>query len=263
MTEYELLSKDICDQCKKIGSDLITPCGNIECTARIHQECIKAQVEEGKNKCDRCDQPIIVTKTHKFKLETYCNKILMILIKSVLFVICAATPGLLIFGTSVSCDNVEYEKDHKSGWLVGLMITATLVAVPLSSAMVGHLLVGIFINDAYKEYNIRNNIRIMEFIGIENKDHNQQHLIIMCFLLLIVYLVILICHFFGFLILKFIFDMGNLFNYKSFDAGLIFIILCAIISLIIFCIMFCCKKLYMSSVQEEIVFGSTIITEKT
>ena len=255
MTEYEILSQDVCYECKKICSDLITPCGNIECKARFHKKCLKEQILEGKNKCDKCDKPIIITKIHKFKLGIYCNKILMILMTLSLFIICATTSGLLIFGTSVSDTG---EEDMKSAWIIGKAFTIP-IAGTISLIIICYFCAGFYTEEFNKKYYIK----IMEFTGIENKDYNQQHLIITCFLLFIVHSVILICHFFGFLILKFLFSMGNLFNYKTFDTGLIFVTLCVIISLIIFSIMFCCQRLYLSSVQEKTVFGSRVGTEET
>ena len=191
MKEFEILSNNVCDQCKKIGSDLITPCDNIECTNFSRQECINELIIKWKNKCDN---PIVATKTKKINPKIYCNKILMILITSVLFIICAATPGLLIFGTSIF-DKIFVIKNLHNGWVIVSTI-AIVVAIIFDFIIIFYLCFGFYFDDYYY-------IKISEFTGIENK----RCLIIKYFLLFIIYFTILIYHFLGFLILKFVLDI--------------------------------------------------------
>jgi len=190
-------SKDVCYRCKKIGFNLTTPCGDIECTIHFHQECINEQIIEGKNKCDGCDQPIVITKKYKFKQEIYYNKILMILITSALFIICVATPGLLIFGTSVFNKTFMIENVN-SGWIIGSVI-AIVIAIIFDFVIIWYLCFSFYFDDYYY-------IKISDFTWTENR--NRRYLIIKYFLLFIIYSAIIIYHFLGFLILKFIFDMG-------------------------------------------------------
>lgn len=243
--------KDICEKCKKLGSNLISPCGNTECTIRYHQECLKGEIENGHDKCDKCAQPIIVNKIQKFKLRTYCNRIFTIIATILIFLIGAITPGLLIFGTIVHEGLGSLEPN------VGWIITGGFTGI--FSMIIGVLInVHFVLGFSPSIYTDAKYTKISNILRITNIDHTEQHFIITLLLIGVVYMIILICHFVGFLILKFIFGMGNLFDFRTFDAGLIFFTMCALGLGIIHIIRISCKALFNSSLEEETTFGTKI-----
>lgn len=248
MSEYVKLytaSENVCDYCKESDSNLIRPCGNSECEIYFHPECQKKKIAEGNDKCDKCAQPIVIIKTQKFKLGICCNTVFRIAITSLLFILGTITPGLLIFGTTVA--NTK-EMGPDVGWTIMGVFTGMLSMV---IGIIPLLIFGFDLSETNKKYFIN----IMEFLNIKYQEYERHYLLFM--VLCAIYLAILMCHFFGFLILKFIFNYDNMFNYKTFDTGLIFFILCGISLWIIYVIVCSCKKLYNSSLEEETTFGST------
>lgn len=97
-------SKDICYQCQRDDPNLIKFCDNPECNAFIHRECLKEQID----KCDKCDQTIIITKitdpplnslrdsSEILKLEICCNDIYTSILSIIIFIFEAMIPILSV-----------------------------------------------------------------------------------------------------------------------------------------------------------------------
>lgn len=236
--------KDICYQCQKEDFRLIKPCDNPDCEARIHEQCLKKQIEEGNDKCDKCKQNIVITKVEKFRLGICCTNTFTPFLAIIIFILGAISPGLLIFGTTVANKN---ELPSNNGWVVAVILVSVL------SGLIGLgnvLLMGIILTDSKKDW-----INYARIIDVKYIKYNS---LTISLILIINYVTILICHLLGFLILKFIFHYENLFNYKTFTVGFIFIILLMISLFIIWTIINCSKCLYRSSITEETVFGTKI-----
>lgn len=238
-----------CYRCEIKGYNLISPCGNDNCEARIHQECLDKQIEENNNLCLKCSKVVLVQKVKKLNIANYCDKILAIFISIILLISGPICPVIFIFG-KMNMTNMEYTGLDML-WVYGFGFSLA----PFFFTGIGYLFLFFYLlRDSPDQIN---NYPLNIVSKITSKHHWK--CILIMFLLLIVKISIVgISHIIGILIFLSTKNYNDLFSLKTFTVGFLIIIAFIIFIKILYLLMSCSKRIYNSNLEEKTVFGSKV-----
>lgn len=228
-------NSDICYRCEQSDPNLVSPCGNDECEARIHRECLTKQIEENNNVCAKCSRSIVSNKVSKLNLNECCKTLLNIFTVILMNIVGGANP-LLIFGTLIDGRGIPSD------------IGGTFVLSIILSVFTGFGCLFWFIAIYVDAFVAKNDT------FIKNQDI-YAYMLIMAKIIMAVDGIILFCHFIGFFIMKYYYNSGNHFDCASFMYGFIIIVLALIALLITSGIIYGCKLLYDNNLKEVTVYG--------
>lgn len=233
-TIYQILNNsDICHRCQKSDTNLVSPCGNNECEAKFHRDCLTEQIEENNNVCPKCSQSIVSNKVKKLNSYDFSMTIINIGVFIFMNIMGSAIPGLLIFGTYL--DGHKLSRGETDSFVMSILVSAFTGFGYIVTFVCLYILFELKIDEYHKTNNLF--LRNMAIISA------------------IIDSIILLCHFFGFFIMKFYYNAGNHFDCESFTMGFFLISVCIIVCLIILGILYGCKLLYNKNLKEEIVYG--------
>lgn len=235
---------DECYRCEKTGFDLVSPCGNSKCEAKIHPVCLEKQVEEGGNICIKCEQTVIVEKVKKLNVSNYCDKFLSMFVIGILMFFSIAIPGLFIFARSI----VHLYLGEM--WLIGL-IASVMVALIISLCYISIFIYMLNNKNKYSD-------RIDNYLPtcIMNASYLWKCSFVMFLLLVTTIIYIGFCHVIGIIIFLCVSDFDNIFTFNTFITGSCIITALIIVCLIIWGITRCCICFYEENLEEKTVFGT-------
>ncbi len=251
---HSLLSKEtkniVCYKCGLTTGPFVQPCDTNDCKGCVHQECLAILVAEGDDKCKECQQPVIQSNTTKFdgnlfcdNTLLFCDNTLLLFTRFVLSVFGTIVPGLFIMGTTLSEGFVRVNV----GWVFGAVGSIMLIVI---SGFMYTVYLYIF-SDVVP--NCWNNI-----LSKCNVGENYRGLC-SCFAILVIeYTTIGVCHLLGFLVLKYMFNAGNIFSYQSFITGIL-VMACIIVALFVIVVAVRgAKYTYRQNSKEVITFGKKL-----
>ncbi len=243
---YTLLGKpdEICDKCCQKGINMVRPCNNEICTARMHVECLENQVKDGKLECDKCNQSIYSTKIKKLDTESCCCTIVAIgivggeiILNIIMFLLTFGFPSLWIvsaFGYSING-----LKTDNGGVLLSVCIIVGLITV--------FYCIGFF---AWLSACTKEKIVLIKCIQYPYNIY---------FVFLVIgigiNIIILICHGVGYFVMRRIFHIEESLTVGTFLSGLITLILCIILITIICGIVWFIIWLYKTNLVDKTVYG--------
>lgn len=241
---------NICHQCGKPGINLVNPCGNERCIVRIHPTCLENQIESNNEVCVKCSRPIIHNTVQKVNYLNLFHSLFTVLT----YIIGLLLPILLIMGNTLRegllTDIMFFRFQSKEGDNIDASFLISLILLFFL-----YVFYFIVINEI-KVYNNVEKIILKYFIFSSIKNRNLW-LYINRIIVYIINLLIVFCQLFGFVILRYIVGK-NYFNCATFFTGLIFLIILGLFIIIIYGIVYGCKKLYQQNLEEKTMYGVVI-----
>lgn len=244
MTTYAKLN-ETCYSCNKSGENLVSACGDEKCDSRFHRECLfKQVVEDEKDFCIKCSKDIISNKTTELNYNNCYNILSTILFNLILSIIGLISPWFAIFGMdsinpTINTGNLLNTLFFVPSGLIAIIIGLTFpyfVIISLLSSFGGPLPYHI---EVKKEY-----------LGEKYWPYNTPYIV-----LLFIYVIIFSLHFFGFFILKCIFNLGYHFDKISFMTGVLLVICVITLYFLSKGVYAFFKIIYENSLEERVVYG--------
>lgn len=230
-------TSEICYRCSKPGR-LLSPCGNIECEARIHGECLEKYIEENNMICPKCSQNIISNQVNVFNTNSFLIKLFITITHILGFV----SPILFMIGSSF----VNFFPDDINS---KYNIACAVILIFLFSAIIACYI------EILTDPVSTNRQTLIEYSP--NYSYflfQNEQLYVNYVTIFLVNSFILFCQFIGFVILKIAIG-NNHFNMVSYVTGSIFIIGLVLIYGIIRAIIFCSKAIYYNNTEKKTVYG--------
>lgn len=230
-------TSEICYRCEKFGQ-LLSPCGNIECDARIHSECLEKYIEENNMICPKCSQNIISNQVNVFNTNSFLIKSFITITHILGFV----SPILFMIGSSFVNffpDNINSKYNIASAVILAFLLPAIMMffieilANPVSTNRQPL----IEYSPDYSYFLFQNKQLYVNYVAI-----------------FLVNSFILFCQLSGFVILK-IATNNNHFDMVSYVTGSICIIGLVLIYGITHTIIFCSKVIYYNNIEKKTVYG--------
>jgi len=104
MAEVCYICFDVIDYQNNKSTDIVRPCANEICTARVHRDCIKKQFMSGStcNKlCGNCQSPIVQNIEKKFNIKKCCETYLKIIFTIIIIIFGPVCNILLALGKTI------------------------------------------------------------------------------------------------------------------------------------------------------------------
>lgn len=240
------VSTETCHQCQQKDTNLVSPCGNLDCSVRFHNACLNKYVDTHLPVCPRCSQTVVSTKTQVLDRCALCTSVyqsflhvLYIVVNVFNVLLCITTPIVLMLCTSIPIRTPVCDKEVYC--MVSFILTIVIYGLYLFMLLIGC---------TSMEINIKNYIR-------PYTKHWRKTTILL--ITLATNGIITLCHLVGMMILTFIFHQTQWFNFMTFFTGFIASLISVTISGMIICIYWWCSRywseLYQEHTEEKVIYG--------
>lgn len=210
----------ICSESESVDNVLIKSCFNDECDLKIHEKCLIKSVKNNKMSC-QCGKEFNVDQFKKLNVLKcfsasfiYCYKVFLYFLISIMI-------PILEVGIDIGRDIFNLKLYEKNQFVCALLI------IVVNIILIIFYVVGILFNILVFECDMMNvNLWVLHvvFVGIV--------------------LLIIVCHFIGWITLKMIFNITEFFTSRTFVCGLVDFAILAIVCFIIYLLHLAYKKYY-------------------
>ena len=218
---------DKCYKCEKNGDNLITPCGDTECSAKIHKSCLYEQYKSGVLICKDCANQVAITVNDEFNARK-CLKWHLGLFYT-FFIIIGGSIEIILFSlgktanswNTSDCDVDELKPCGYGTFTIcfSLLLSIIFWQLPLWPSCRYNIF------DRKLNTKNRSYLTMMIMLGVSN-------------------VLVVLAHIIGYIILKYIYNEDKFFTYKTSLVGFSIYIAIILSAMVIIIVYWICQGVY-------------------